>query len=495
MSTFDEVRADIESLRFADGSPFELLAWQSKALEGFLQPDVRIGGLSMGRGNGKSAFAAALAVSALTGELSQARGEVFIVASSLPQGKIAFGDVRTFIEPMVEAEPRRFRIVDNHQLSQITDRATDSELRVLSSDSRRAHGLRPSFWLLDELSEWPPQGDKMLVAAISGMGKRPARMLGISTLGVSDDDLFARYLRMCDWSQVYSAEADADPLALASYAAANPSMPAMPELEAAIVAEIEMARREPALLQMLRSRRLNLATPDVAESHLLSVDNWLEVEQRDGRREGEPVIGFDLGSGAAMSAAVAVWPTGWVEAIGAFPRQPGLSERGAVDGVGDLDTRLHDAGELLLIGDRVVDLSEFVDHVVGEWGLPVAVVADRWRQSELQQALDAVGVPGGEFCARGMGWRDGGEDVRQFRGAVLSGELSANPSLLLRSALREARTVSDKSGNAKLSKGAAGGRRLRARDDAAAALVLAVAEFRRRGRVEASEVEDIAYAF
>ena len=49
------------------------------------------------------------------------------------------------------------------------------------------------------------------------------------------------------------------------------------------------------------------------------------------------------------------------------------------------------------------------------------------------------------------------------------------PSLLLRSAMSEARTISDPAGNAKLSKGAQGGRRLRARDDAAAAAVLAVA--------------------
>ena len=49
------------------------------------------------------------------------------------------------------------------------------------------------------------------------------------------------------------------------------------------------------------------------------------------------------------------------------------------------------------------------------------------------------------------------------------------PSLLLRSPLAEARTVSDPAGNAKLSKGSQGGRRVRARDDAAAAAILAAA--------------------
>lgn len=48
-------------------------------------------------------------------------------------------------------------------------------------------------------------------------------------------------------------------------------------------------------------------------------------------------------------------------------------------------------------------------------------------------------------------------------------------SLLLTAAMAEARVVTDPAGNAKLSKGSEGGRRVRARDDAAAAAILAVA--------------------
>ena len=72
-------------------------------------------------------------------------------------------------------------------------------------------------------------------------------------------------------------------------------------------------------------------------------------------------------------------------------------------------------------------------------------------------------------------------DVRDFRRAVLEGKVTPQPSLLLRSAMAEARTVSDPAGNAKLSKGSQGGRRARARDDAAAAAILAVSAGYRRG--------------
>jgi len=73
-----------------------------------------------------------------------------------------------------------------------------------------------------------------------------------------------------------------------------------------------------------------------------------------------------------------------------------------------------------------------------------------------------------------MGWRDGAEDVERFRQAVFDDQAKALPSLLMRSALSDAVTVSDVSGNAKLAKARSLGR-----IDPAAAAVLAVAEGRR----------------
>ena len=80
-----------------------------------------------------------------------------------------------------------------------------------------------------------------------------------------------------------------------------------------------------------------------------------------------------------------------------------------------------------------------------------------------------------------MGYKDGAEDLRAFRRACESRKVTPVPSLLLRSALAEARAVSDPAGNSKLSKGAEGGRRLRAKDDALAAAILGVAAGSRHG--------------
>ena len=102
------------------------------------------------------------------------------------------------------------------------------------------------------------------------------------------------------------------------------------------------------------------------------------------------------------------------------------------------------------------------------------MAADRYRITELRDHLEAIGFPSAELVARGMGYRDGDEDVRAFRRAALDGKLTPLTSLLLRSAMGEARTISDPAGNAKLAKGAEGGRRARAKDDAVAAAILAV---------------------
>jgi len=90
---------------------------------------------------------------------------------------------------------------------------------------------------------------------------------------------------------------------------------------------------------------------------------------------------------------------------------------------------------------------------------------------------------------RGQGWKDGAEDVRRFRRACLNDDVVPEVSLLLRSAMAEAVAVVDVAGNAKLAKGTEGGRRQLARDDAAAATILAVSQGVRRRRKDTGKVK------
>ena len=433
--------------------------------------------LSVGRANGKTTICSALAVAALDGPLAEPRGETIIVASSFDQARIAFEHVLGFMGERL-AERKRWRVSDTSQSARIQCRLTGTRLRCISSDPRRAHGLAPSLVLADEPAQWPPgTGERMVAALRTAAGKQPAsRFIALGTRPADPGHWFAKMLEGgAGYAQCHAAGPEDPPFQRRTWRKANPSLDHMPDLEAAIRREAAEARRDPSMLAAFRALRLNLGTADTERAALLDAGVWASIEG-DAPPAGFVVWGVDLGSSAAQSAVAGYWPaTGRLEALAAFPAVPGLEERGLRDGVGGLYRDMARRGELITRGERTVPVGELLAEAAQRWGAPAAIASDRWRQAELEDALHAGGLPTAWQEWRGQGFRDGGEDVRAFRRACLNRRVVPVPSLLLRSAMSEAVTISDPAANAKLAKGAEGGRRFRARDDAAAAAILAVA--------------------
>ena len=319
----------------------------------------------------------------------------------------------------------------------------------------------------------------MLAALRTALGKQPdARLVALGTRPAGGDGAhwFARMLAGgADYAQSHAAAKGDPDFERATWDRANPSLAHFPDLEAAIRREAAEAKRDPALLAAFRALRLNMGTAETVEAVLIEAATWERIEG-EAERSGSPVWGVDLGTSAAQSAVAAYWPeSGRLEVLAAFPRRPGLHERGLQDGVGDLYAECARRGELVQLGARAVDVAALLAAALDSFGAPARVVADDWRQAELRDALDEAGIPPAAFESRRMGFKDGAADVRAFRRGCAEGRVTPPPSLLLRSAMAEARTISDPAGNAKLAKGTEGGRRLRARDDAAAAAILAVA--------------------
>ena len=321
----------------------------------------------------------------------------------------------------------------------------------------------------------------MLAALVTSLGKiSGGRMIALGTRPDDEAHWFSRWMTGgADYVQVHSAEPDAPPYRKRTWQLANPSMKSFPTLEQTIRRAAERAKRDDAELQSFRALRLNSGTPDTGRAVVLSADAWRKCEVLElPDAEGPYVLGVDLGSGAAMSAVAGFWPTsGRLESWAAFPADPPLEQRGAKDGVGTLYQRMFDRGELTMTGSRTVDVGELIGAAVDRWGPPASVVADRWRELELLDALEKAGVRPSVFMPRGMGFKDGGDDVRRFRRAALEGSVKVSQSLLLRAALAGAVVVSDAAGNAKLAKAKdSSERRDGHRDDALAAVILAVAE-------------------
>ena len=191
----EEVIASMETRLVSEGryidQPFTVLPWQADVTWSVLTESIV--GVTMARGNGKTTFFAALACEFLDGTLTQKRGYIQFVASSLDQARVMFEHVKHFIgEERIENEwirkpgreddekdtklnmRRRWRLIDNTHQCRITDRKTETMMIGIGSDAKRAHGCAPLLVLADEPAQWVGEdGNRKLYNALStGLGKQ-----------------------------------------------------------------------------------------------------------------------------------------------------------------------------------------------------------------------------------------------------------------------------------------------------------------------------------
>ena len=474
------------------GMPFELFPWQKKFLNGVFRHDDGDALLSVGRGAGKTTLIAGIGTAAIDddGPLLKLRGDTVIVGPSLDQSKISFGHILAFLGEKLY-DRKRYRVLNTRHTAMIESKKTGATLQCRSCLPERLHGIAPSLLILDEPAQFPRNiAQESYQVLQTSRGKiEGSRLIALGTRPVaSADHFFNDLMTEARYSQVHCAEKDDDPFARRTWNKACPSLKngGMPALLKVIKEEAKRARHNPSVLSAFRALRLNMGLRPVNVSHVVSPEDW---KQAEGIAEptGQYVLGLDLSDGHAMCGAAAYWiDSGKLEGLAAFPSVPSLAERGLADGVGDLYLCCHDRNELILTPGRAVSVGHLLNESLKRWGIPCAIVADRYRSRDLRQALDEVHFPQASLIHRGQGYKDGAEDVRLFRRAIFENKVIPSESLLLRAAFSEAVTVSDPAGNAKLAKSGEGSKRGRAKDDSAAAAILAVAEGMRRKGVATS---------
>ena len=484
-----ELERYLESLTVTQGyrvgESFALFPWERRFLRGVFRTNQGDAALSVARGAGKTTLISTIGAAALTGPLAQARGETVIVGPSLNQARISFDHIKHFLSDALR-DRGRFRVWDSTAHSLLEDRQTGAILKCQSCEPKRLHGLAPSLLILDEPAQWAPniRAEAYGVLQTSRGKIEGSRLIALGTKPLEGTEhFFNDLLKVATYSQIHAAGKEDNPFIRKTWEKACPSLKGggMPALMKEYREEAARAKKNPAALASFKALRLNLGTRPVDMNAIIDVDTWREAEG-DVAAGRAYVLGLDLSDGAAMSAAAAYsLDSGRLDGFAAFPSTPGLKERGLKDGVGPLYVKCQERGELIVTDGRAVDVPAMLRECLRRWGRPVAIVADRYREKDLRQALDGAKFPQAVLVLRGQGFKDGAEDVRQFRRAVLDGKVFPVESLLLRAAFGEAVTISDPAGNEKQAKGSQGGRRSRARDDAASAAVLAVAEGARRG--------------
>ncbi len=459
------------------GEPWVVVPWQRRLFAAVERRGVQVIATSCARANGKTAVSALIARAYLPGgPLHKPGREVLVVSASHPQARLVIEDLEAW-------RGEDWLVANSPQIARV--KAGGATVRAVAANPRTLHGARPDIIIADEVAQWQ-QPDRMYAALRTSLGKRAgARMLCLGTRPVSGSDhVFDNLLTGgADVSLVYAAtEADEKAGRLGwrrTWLKANPTMRVLPSLEDSIRREWKEAQGDEMALARFKSLRLNMGTMDVAESVLLSVADYQRAMVEDADlppRSGPLFLGIDL-SETGMAAACGYSPnTGRLESVAVLPGIPSLDVRARRDQCGSLYRKLHASGGLIVQpGVRVLDVGAFLRAVVSRWGRPVLIACDRKRIDALRDAMDAAGVRC-EIARRGVGFIDAGEDISDFTAAFVGGRVAVGRgNLVLAAAMAEARTLTDSAGNRKLARRAEAGRRSRARDDAVAAAVLAVA--------------------
>ena len=470
----------------------KLRRFQTDFLANAMRPEIDMACLSLPRGNGKSWLAAHLAARVLDpeDELFRAGTESVVIAPSLAQGRIVY----RFVRDMLGDDPD-YRFADSFTLVQIVHKPTKTVLQVRSSNAKGALGLVNTPWVIcDEPGAFNVnEGEAMFDAISTATGKpgSPLKALFIGTLApaqggwwhelVGGGSKGSTYVKLLQgdrdkwdrWSEIRKA---------------NPLTAISPEFRRKLIEERDQAIGDSRLKARFMSYRLNIPSADES-AILLTVDDWKLAEARPvGLPAGRPIVGIDLGSGRARSAACAVWESGRIEALALSPGIPDLDEQEKRDLVQrGVYHKLVANGTLRLAeGLRVPSPTQLFEWVCDTWGVPVNIICDRHRLGELQDAIaGACPVEG-----RVTRWFDAATDIRALRKGVRDGPFSIveGSRALLIASLSVAYIKSDDQGNTRLAKD---GGHNRARDDVAAALLLACGAWE---RASAKPVHELKYA-
>ena len=457
----------------------QLRPFQRKFIAGATAPGVDTAALSLPRGNGKSWLAGYLVTRILdpADPLFRPGTESVLLAASIEQARIVFRFARD------ELEPRGgYRFLDSFTRCGITHRATNTRLRVIGSNGKTAMGLVNCPWAIcDEPGAWEVNGGSLLHDAIqTAMGKpgSPLRAVYIGTLAPAVSGWWHSMIGDGTHGSTYVQALQGDAKKWESWQEirrVNPLVAVSPEFRRKLLEERDAARRDTRLKARFLSYRLNVPSGDES-TMLLTGDDWDAICARPmAGRAGRPIVAVDLGGGRAWSAAVALWRTGRVEALAVAPGIPSIAAQEKRDRAAPgTYAALVALGTLRVAeGLRVQPPGQLVAAAREAWGELEQVICDRFRLAELQDVVDGCPV-----VPRVSRWSEAAFDIRSLRKLAKDGPLSCPESShgLLAASLSVAMVKGDDQGNTRLTKRQANNE---ARDDVAAALVLAAGSYAR----------------
>lgn len=313
------------------GQPFQLMKWQS---EEFLMPlfgwknhdgtrRFRIGYVEIPKKNGKSGLCSGISLY-LAGADGEPGAEVYNAAADRQQADIVFSESRNMVK--VSRQLSKYAKVTDSK-KRIDFPATNSYIRVISSEAYTAEGLNIHGLVFDELHA---QKTRELWDALryGGAARRQPLLLSITTAGWDTTSIcfeqheYAKKVLSGDiedtsfFALIYAAGKDDDPLDPKTWEKANPSF-GVTINERDFEQAAKEASASPVKLNAFKRYRLNIWTeqadrwlaPDAWGACTKAKDALLWRKKMLKDLAGQPCFaGLDLGSTSDLTAFVLFFP-------------------------------------------------------------------------------------------------------------------------------------------------------------------------------------------
>jgi phage terminase large subunit-like protein len=466
--------AFIECLTLADGEhagqPFTLQPWQAfvvGSLFGWLAPDgfrrFRTAYVEIGKGNGKTPMAAAIALYLALAD-GETGAEVYTAAVSRDQAKICFRDVQRFAEAS-PALASRLKV----DAQNVAHHASGSYIRPVSSEGRGLDGKRVHGALIDEIHEHQTSVvvDKMRAGT---KGRRQALIVEITNSGydrhsvcwdhheystkvvqgIVENDSWFGYVAALDEGDDWLD----DPTC---WVKANPNL-GVSITEKYLQEQVAEARDIPSKRNIVA--RLLFCVWTEQSSVWVPIEHWdkgavpLNLEQLRGR---ECFGGLDLASTADIAAHVLVFPPTGGERWAVLPRfwcpQDGIRLRSRRDGV-PYD-RWAQEGHIVATDGNQIDYAFLRDSIQRDAELYrfKGIAFDRWNSSHLVQELLADGF---NMLGFGQGFASMAAPVRELQRLIMSEQIAHGGHPVLRWMISNIAAAQDPAGNEKFDKSKSG---------------------------------------
>lgn len=251
-----------------------------RAAFGWKLPDgsrlIRIVYIEVPRKNGKTEFAAGLALLLLVGD-GEGGGQGYAMAVDKDQAKIAFKKAAA----MASMSPALLRHVEVFKTSVFCPQLMSS-FKPISSAPGSKHGFSPSFALGDEIHAWPDGELADVIHQGTGARRQPVEVY-ITTAGIRGRgfgwEMHDRAVKVLDgtivdpsfYAVIYAAGEDDDWTDEATWAKANPNLGISPKIEF-LRSECAAAKENPRLENDFRRYYLNQWTEQT--TRWLQIDKW-----------------------------------------------------------------------------------------------------------------------------------------------------------------------------------------------------------------------------